>query len=1090
MRVIKEIEALKKAINRVNGAQYYDTIDEVKKDDGLVDGALVITRGYYKVNDDGGALYLIEKEQRGLDTGPSWSIKLNNGLYANIQNRESVSYRMFGAVLDGVADDGPAMRLCHRYAHTIFELDQTKRIHQYTCTVRQNSGIIYKKDAEAIAVYTNMDLSGSTLIVDDTNATWFGIYVWGDVDAVYFGLEFTEEQKAQLREGAFHFNMTDNSIPANIAILLNETPYSARDDVGYSYTVGRKELIMHDMHGIFASPLTSDWTKAGGRDIKCPVTDLVTGTTKVESFTSKFEASFTHIPNQHLTFIGCDVMLNVSNDKYVSVLWVKRHNCTVKDFVLRPHRDSLRNTVFKNAMIYLWNSYNVTVQNIQGFNGAGRNNEDSGFTATSGYMVRMTNCSDVLVRDCRLLGYWGATAMDSTKNIRFERCQINRIDSHDYISNLYVEDCVLYHHGLQVGHGTGMLSITNCTQYVEPIKDLSYTNHLLELNLTYGRIFSGKIFIDNIKVVARKGTPEYSIIQATFWEKAVAITEKFSMPEVTVSNVQIEAEEVNELVYFMIDGKRNGTTSSEIPTHVKNVAIDNTVTWQYDNRLITWGATVTTKLDEVVKADSRYYRCMNAGQLGLAKPTHTSGTVNNGSVALMYLGTNLAWKARFEYRVDDFIVIPTGVSYAPKVFKCIRSGISNGQFPIHTSGTAKDNEVTWQYIGKTDKFTRGWIANSPVSVGELILAPRGIYQVTKAGTTGAEAPYPQAWYQNIADGTATIQYVGGEWEPQKWFDKNSYCNARGNLYRVTGPYGSTSGNLPVENSGTANDGDVIWMDMGEAKNTIPLWEPGKQYAEGTRLRTATDIYHVGGGISGSSNPQFTTGTGTDGTLMLQFLGLSYVWQKSKQYVIGDMVHSGGRIYRCTQGGVSAPTGWGPNMDSGSAVDGTVVWTTVTIDGAFRRSTTEYPQGKHLIVADLRIYQVIPGTTGLTAPTHISGSAYNGTVNLIWDSAIPDTQWKANARYNIGDEVTINGRIYRCVSDGILESTRRMLFDNIDTNIPNVSAIKFKPGTNVRTKLKDNRLEIIVRDCHGIETAPNPVWFGRADNPQPTKSVVK
>ncbi len=709
--------------------RYHDTVADMLVDENLEKGSVVMTRGYYKKDDDGGALYLIEEVERGLETGPTWSMKLTKkNLFANIQNRDRVTYRMFGAKLDGVNDDGPTMRLCHNYAHTIYTKDQTGRIKQYTCKVENHSGIIYKKDAVAINVYTDMDLSGSTLIVDDTNATWFGLYVWGDVNVDYFSLELTDEQRAHLHEGSYYFPMTDNSIPANIAIQLSEEPYSARDDVGYSYTVGRKELLIHDMHGICASPLTSDWRNAGGRDIKCPVTNLDTGITSVERFTSKFHASFTHIPNQHLTFVGCDVMLNVSTDKYVSVLWVKRHNCTVKDFVFRPHRNSLRNPIFKNAMVYLWDSYNVTVQNLQGFNGAGRNDVGAGFTATSGYMLRMSNCSDVLVRDCRLLGYWGATAMNSTKNVRFERCQLNRIDSHDYISNLFVDDCILYHHGLQVGHGTGMLSITNCTQYVEPVPDLSYTNHLLELNTTYGRVFAGKVYIDNIKVVVKKGTPEYAIIQGSFWENAVAITEKYELPEITVSNFQLDAEDINELVYVEIGGKRNAATSQEMPNHIKGIAIDNKVRWQYLGREKQWVAGADVVKGDVMKSQGNYYEAQNDGRLGIVPPTHTSGITSNGTVVLKAIGSNLSWKARYDYVEGDIMVIPTGSVYVPKVYRCVQSGTSNGDMPIHTTGLVADNELTWEYVGETAKIALKFEPGKTYFPGDLVQTSIGLFR--------------------------------------------------------------------------------------------------------------------------------------------------------------------------------------------------------------------------------------------------------------------------------------------------------------------------------------------------------------------------
>ncbi len=351
-------------------------------------------------------------------------------------------------------------------------------------------------------------------------------------------------------------------------------------------------------------------------------------------------------------------------------------------------------------------------------------------------------------------------------------------------------------------------------------------------------------------------------------------------------------------------------------------------------------------------------------------------------------------------------------------------------------------------------------------------------------------PTNNGWFKNTTTGTLTLQYVGGAWEPGKWFDINAYCDARGKLYRVYGHYGTTSGILPEENNGTANDGDIIWRDMGLSNSMTP-WVADTRFSAGRKLVTATDVYEVKNGVTGTSNPQFTSGTGVDGTVAIEFVGHSAVWQKSTQYSIGDMVHSGAKVYRCIQAGTSASTGWGPNVESGNTEDNTVVWTTISNSAVFHRNLTEYPEGTHIIVADARIYKVIQGYTGAEPPTHTTGTVVNGILNLTWVSKAEATMWKPKSPYNLGDEVIVEGRSYVCVSDGVLVLGRRMLFDNIDTNLDSVSVVKFRPNTDIRTKMKDNRFEVIVRDCHGVDDTDNPTdWFGRADNPKPTKFIVK
>lgn len=1050
----------------------YDTVWDMTQDTSLKNGMVVTTLGYYTKGDAGGATYLISNTDMNVD----WAIHAGIDLYAIILNTDVVTYRMFGAKLNGIDDDGPAMRMCHNYAHTIYTLDYTKRIKQYTCSVENHDGIIYKKDTRSIDVYTNMDLSGSTLLIDDNNAAWFGIYVWGDVDSVYYSHEFTDEQKQQLTEGSYYFTMTDNSIPSNIVINLEETPYAARDDYGYMYTVGRKELLIHDMHGICASPLTSDWSIAGGRRINCNVTDIETGTISLQTYTSKFKTTFTHISAVHKTFTGCDVMINTSDDSYCSVVWVKQHNCTIKDFVFRPHRDSLRNSVFKNAMIYLWNSYNVTVRNINGFNAAGRNNSDI-FQATSGYILRMSNCSDVTVEDCRLLGYWGATAMNSTKNIYFKNCQLNRVDSHDYVSNLYIDKCVLYNHGVQVGYGSGMLSITNCTLYNTVYENMPHkSNHILELNLTYGRVFSGKITIQNIKVVS--SNPEtFSIIKGLFFPNAVNISETFKLADMHVSNISLQLVDGSKLVYLAFQGTKDNWLSTMEPVHIKNIASDNTVTWEYVGRSVTWSANIQLQEGQLCKVlDNdiyKYYLCTISGSVGTIPPVATYGTVQLGSATCTALGTDIAWKSTHAYMIGDYIEIQTGTSFNSKVYKCITTGVSDGSKPTHTSDIAIDNDISWQYIGSVPATLKTWKSNTKYIVGDKVINNKLLFECISAGTSGSIALTDKAWFKIHTDGSVTWKHIGAMWEPSKWFDTGSYCYTDTSVYQVVGPYGSTSGVEPIECSGIGNYENYIWEYLSHTSN-IHKWAANISLTIGDYVQSSAGVYEVIPGTTGDSNPQFTTGIGMDGTVPIQFIGLSSVWVKSTAYTVGQMVHSGGKIYVCTTAGTSADAGWGPTVDSGTTTDNTVVWQTITTTGVFRGSSVQYPNGQYIIVADARIYKVIPGTTGTIEPTDTLDVVIDGTVSL----KLSISKWLAGTHYDVGDEVSTDTGIYRCRSNGLLTNPSKILFKDVDTNTDNVLFIDDTLPVSVYTKT-DKRFNTVVRDCHGFDNDIIPTfnWLG-------------
>ena len=386
---------------------HFGSVKEMQAYPNLAVGHIVRTRNYDAARAGGGAQYRIVKDNKDkYGNAIPWALPLANGLFAMLDEHREVNYRMFGAVLDGVNDDEPAMRNCHRYADSHFVYDDKGLTKIYTCKVAQHDGIIYKKGTDAIVCSSDVDLSGATLLVDDSNATWYGIYVWGDNNSLYYDLELSDEVKQDLKADAFFLpHVGTDHFHQNTVIKLEEDPYCARDDSGYLYTVARRELLVHAMDGICASPLTDDWQHAGGEEINCQITDLANDSAKnAQSFTH-FKASFTYLPAVRGTFIGCDVRLAVSAGKYCSVMWCKRHNADIRDFTFRPRQGELHNRKFKNAMIYLWDSYNVTVKNLQGFNASGKKNGST--NGTSGYMLQLFRraCRElhdagVLGRDC------------------------------------------------------------------------------------------------------------------------------------------------------------------------------------------------------------------------------------------------------------------------------------------------------------------------------------------------------------------------------------------------------------------------------------------------------------------------------------------------------------------------------------------------------------------------------------------------------------------------------------------------------------------------------------------------------------------
>lgn len=84
---------------------YFNNVEEMKADNTLKEGDMVITLGYYEPNDGGGAEYKVINDNSLEDDGGS-IIALNNGLKAqlNIRNNQ-VNIKQFGAYGDNEHDD-------------------------------------------------------------------------------------------------------------------------------------------------------------------------------------------------------------------------------------------------------------------------------------------------------------------------------------------------------------------------------------------------------------------------------------------------------------------------------------------------------------------------------------------------------------------------------------------------------------------------------------------------------------------------------------------------------------------------------------------------------------------------------------------------------------------------------------------------------------------------------------------------------------------------------------------------------------------------------------------------------------------------
>lgn len=207
-------------------------------------------------------------------------------------------------------------------------------------------------------------------------------------------------------------------------------------------------------------------------------------------------------PGRRITFRGCT--LNIRATEKTSVIWflrADRSNAEICDFVIRPMSDAvITNQEFKGAIFTVKNAFNVTFRNIVGYNMAGKPADDSTTesrwaTAFAGYIFHSGASAGIKIIDCYVTGWWGSMAFLFAKDIHVEHCAINRIDTHDYCQDMFIDNCIIgvTEGYVNMGYGHGTLTISNTKLH-------TYGERFLTLRSDYGSLFDGSIGLSNVSV--------------------------------------------------------------------------------------------------------------------------------------------------------------------------------------------------------------------------------------------------------------------------------------------------------------------------------------------------------------------------------------------------------------------------------------------------------------------------------------------------------------------------------------------------------------------------------------------------------------
>ena len=164
------------------------------------------------------------------------------------------------------------------------------------------------------------------------------------------------------------------------------------------------------------------------------------------------------------------------------------------------------------------------------------------------------NINNVKIPENQLSGsYWGVIATNYVKDITFNNCRLNRIDSHKGANNLTISNTVIGDKGLTL-IGGGKLRISNTT--------VSGTPQFINLRSDYGSLWNGSIEISNSTFIPNTTTPSLISMQVAFDNNLIHnFGYDLVIPNVTVTNFNIQKSVTNFPIY---DNSKTGLLNGNL----------------------------------------------------------------------------------------------------------------------------------------------------------------------------------------------------------------------------------------------------------------------------------------------------------------------------------------------------------------------------------------------------------------------------------------------------------------------------------------------------------------------------------------------
>jgi hypothetical protein len=438
------------------------TVHVLRAASGLHAGDWAETMGFHEPGDGGDALYRIRESVDGEAPDDRALMLLTDGLVAELVEAEAVNYRMFGALGDGQADDGVAIRAAHAWANA------------HDLPVLHRTGEFWIGDTHGIEIRTPVDWGKTIFHIDErTNSQSEPRFVVRN-DRPTVDLPLDDALKSALID----------KIRPGVQLVPELAPWSGHlltvtdedDRIGIragNYSKrgwARQELFYVEEEGRIVGDIA--WAFRDFTSVRAtPCNDNVL------------------VVEGGCFYFSGDSPQNSTPGYHHHGILIERSRTIVRNqwMGLEPGRtdDSMEP---RSGCYILSGVYDVTLESIRCMPWE-KNREGQGRDVAHGTYgiggARMLNCTfRNLTAEAGWVS-WGVFGTNLNKNFRVENCRLNRIDVHFHCWNLTIRDCEIGFKGISVTGG-GDLLIENTVRH---------GNSFVSFRSDYGSRWDGRVHL-------------------------------------------------------------------------------------------------------------------------------------------------------------------------------------------------------------------------------------------------------------------------------------------------------------------------------------------------------------------------------------------------------------------------------------------------------------------------------------------------------------------------------------------------------------------------------------------------------------------